>query len=129
MRWPKSGGRTPRNRWARRTPGRRPACQQPLDGGHIAHALLGSRRADWLGKAALALMVVLGLLVWSGLLFWALFVFLVGGTRGARTDDDATPLDPSRRALAFAAFAILALILLPLPHVLAPTLSVYCPYL
>ncbi len=64
----------------------------------------------------------------AGLLFWALFVFIVGGTRGARTDDEATPLDASRRALAFASFAILALILLPLPHAVAPAVAVHCPY-
>ena len=100
-----------------------------LDGGHIAHALFGSRGAGWLGKLALAAMVALGLFVWPGLLFWAAFVFLVGGTRGARTDDDVTPLDRSRRALAWISFTLLALILLPLPHVLAPAIGVHCPYI
>lgn len=99
-----------------------------LDGGHVAHALLGRARADLVGKIALASMVLLGVFVWSGLLFWALFVYLVGGTRGAEPRDDATPLDGRRRALAWAAFALLAVILLPLPHALAPGLGVHCPY-
>lgn len=98
-----------------------------LDGGHIAHALLGTRRADRLGKATLAIMVLLGLFVWSGVLFWAAFVFLVGGTRGARTEDDTVPFDGSRRALAWASFAMLALILLPLPHVLPWRPGSACP--
>ncbi len=54
--------------------------------------------------------------------------FLMGGTRGARTDDDATPLDGRRQALAWASFALLALILAPLPHVLAPGIGIHCPY-
>ncbi len=99
-----------------------------LDGGHVAHALLGTSRADWLGKLALGAMVLLGLLVWSGLLFWALVVFVIGGTRGVAPQDDATPLDGRRRALAWASFALLALILAPLPHALAPGLGLHCPY-
>ncbi len=99
-----------------------------LDGGHIAHALLGSARAGWLGKLSLVAVALLGVFVWSGLLFWALLAYVVGGTQGARPRDDATPLDGGRRALAWASFALLALILLPLPHVLAPGLGVHCPY-
>lgn len=99
-----------------------------LDGGHVAHALLGARRADWVGKGALGAMVLLGVFVWTGLLFWAVFVYLVGGTRGAAPSDDATPLDGWRRALAWGAYALLAFILVPLPHVLAPALGVHCPY-
>ena len=100
-----------------------------LDGGHVAHALLGRARADWLGKAALLGMVALGLFVWSGLLFWALLVYLLAGRRGEPPQDDLTPLDGKRRALAWASFALLALILLPLPHALSPSLGLHCPYL
>ncbi len=99
-----------------------------LDGGHVAHALLGKARGDWIGKLALAAMVLLGLLVWSGLLFWALLVLLIGGTKGAEPQDDATPLDGRRRALAWVTFALLALILVPFPHLLAPGLGLHCPY-
>ena len=100
-----------------------------LDGGHVAHALLGTRRAARGGKLALAAMVLLGVFLWSGLLFWALLVFTMGGTRGVEPQDTATPLDARRHALAWVTFALLALILLPLPHVLAPGLGVHCPYL
>lgn len=99
-----------------------------LDGGHVAHALLGKARGDWIGKFALVAMVLLGLLVWSGLLFWALLILLIGGTKGAEPQDDTTPLDGRRRALAFATFALLALIIVPFPHVLAPGLGLHCPY-
>jgi membrane-associated protease RseP (regulator of RpoE activity) len=99
-----------------------------LDGGHVAHALLGKARGDWIGKFALVAMVLLGLLVWSGLLFWALLILLIGGTKGAEPQDDTTPLDGRRRALAFATFALLALIIAPFPHVLAPGLGLHCPY-
>ncbi|HSB20595.1 MAG TPA: site-2 protease family protein [Anaeromyxobacteraceae bacterium] len=100
-----------------------------LDGGHVAHALLGRARADWIGKAALIGMVALGLFVWSGLLLWALLVYLVAGRRGEPPQDDLTPLDGKRRVLAWASFALLALILLPLPHALSPALGLHCPYL
>jgi membrane-associated protease RseP (regulator of RpoE activity) len=100
-----------------------------LDGGHVAHALFGRERAQWLGKIALGAMVLLGVFVWSGLLLWAVIVYVVAGTRGAAPLDDQTPLDPRRRALAWASFAILALILLPFPHALSRGLGLHCPYL
>lgn len=100
-----------------------------LDGGHVAHALFGRARAEWLGTAALMGMVVLGLFVWSGLLLWAVLVYAIAGKRGEPPQDDLTPLDGRRRALAWAVFAILALILLPLPHALSPALGLHCPYL
>ena len=96
----------------------------------MSRALLGARHADWVGKVALGAMVLLGLLfVWSDLLFWALFVFAVGGTRGIQALDDVTPLDGRRRVVALASFALVAVILSPLPHVLAPSLGVHCPCL
>ena len=43
--------------------------------------------------------------------------------------DDLTPLTPSRRWLGYAAFAILALILAPLPHTLWGAAGIHCPYM
>ena len=100
-----------------------------LDGGHIAHALFGRARADAVGRAALLAMVLLGLFVWSGLLFWSLVVFFIAGTAGMPPRDDVTTLNGWRRAIAWCSFALLALILLPFPHVLSSSLGLHCPYL
>ena len=100
-----------------------------LDGGHVARALLGQSRAYAVGRATLFGMVALGLFVWSGLLFWALMVFFIAGTPGVPPMEDITPIDPRRRALAWFSFALLALILLPFPHALAPGIGLHCPYL
>jgi membrane-associated protease RseP (regulator of RpoE activity) len=99
-----------------------------LDGGHIAHALFGRRRAQTVGNATLMALVGLGLFVWSGLLFWALVVFFIAGRPGMPPMEDVTPLDPRRRALAWSSFALLALILLPLPHAISPEIGLHCPY-
>lgn len=100
-----------------------------LDGGHIAHALFGRARAHVIGRATLFAMVGLGLFVWSGLLFWALIVFFIAGTAGMPPMEDVTPLGVRRRAVAWSAFALLALILLPVPHALSPQIGLHCPYL
>jgi membrane-associated protease RseP (regulator of RpoE activity) len=100
-----------------------------LDGGHVAHALLGRERAEWLGKGALGAMVLLGVFVWSGFLLWAMIVYVLAGMRGAVPLDDETPLDRARRALAWVSFALLALILLPFPHALSRGFGLHCPYL
>ncbi len=100
-----------------------------LDGGHIAHALFGRARAAWIGKLALGAMVVLGLFVWPGLITWALVVYFIAGRPGLPPLDDVTILDAKRRAVAWFAYALLALILLPLPHALSSTFGLHCPYL
>jgi len=41
---------------------------------------------------------------------------------------DLIPLDTSRQALGYLAFALLALILAPVPHGLYPTFGIHCPY-
>jgi membrane-associated protease RseP (regulator of RpoE activity) len=99
-----------------------------LDGGHIAHALFGRGRARTIGSATLVALVGLGLFVWSGLLFWALVVFFIAGTPGMPPMEDVTALDGRRRAIAWGSFALLALILLPLPHAISPEIGLHCPY-
>jgi membrane-associated protease RseP (regulator of RpoE activity) len=100
-----------------------------LDGGHIAHALFGRGRAQGIGSATLVALVALGLFVWSGLLFWALVVFFIAGSPGMPPMEDVTVLDGRRRAVAWGSFALLALILLPLPHAISPEIGLHCPYL
>jgi membrane-associated protease RseP (regulator of RpoE activity) len=99
-----------------------------LDGGHIAHAMFGRRAGDTIGSVAMWTLLLLGLFVWPGLLTWAIIVFFIA-SRGAPPLDDLTPLSPARRALGFAAFAILALIIAPLPHTLWEAAGLHCPYM
>ena len=99
-----------------------------LDGGHIAHAMFGQRAGETIGSVAMWTLLLLGLFVWPGLLMWALIVFFIAG-RGAPPLNDVTPLSPSRRRLGYASFAILALIITPLPHALWSAAGIHCPYL
>lgn len=99
-----------------------------LDGGHIAHALFGSRRAHTISVVALVSLFFLAFFVWPGLMMWAFIVFFIAGTRDTPAANDLTPLDPSRQALGYFAFALLALILVPVPHSLYGTFGMHCPY-
>lgn len=99
-----------------------------LDGGHIALAMFGRRAAQVIGSVAMWTLLLLGLFVWPGLLTWALIIFFIAG-RGAPPLDDFTPLTPERRVLGFVAFAILALILTPLPRTLWGGAGTGCPYM
>jgi Zn-dependent protease len=99
-----------------------------LDGGHIAHALFGSRRAGTISIIALVSLFSLAFFVWPGLLIWAFIVLFLAGGRDNPAVNDLTPLDPSRRALGYFAFALLALILVPVPHSFYGTFGIHCPY-
>lgn len=99
-----------------------------LDGGHIAHAIFGRRTGDTIGSVALWTLVLLGLFVWPGLLTWAVIVYFIAG-RAAAPLDDLTPITPARRWAGYAAFAVLVLILAPVPHALWDAAGIHCPYL
>ena len=99
-----------------------------LDGGHIAHAMFGQRAGETIGSVAMWTLLLLGLFVWPGLLTWAIIVFFIAG-HGAAPLNDVTPLKPSQRWLGYAAFAILALIITPLPHTLWSAAGIHCPYM
>lgn len=83
-----------------------------LDGGHILYAAVGrlQRRLAWPLWGALAL---LGF-VWPGWWLWCLFLLLLG-LRHPRLVDEAAPLDPPRRRLAWLALALFALGFMPEP--------------
>ncbi len=100
-----------------------------LDGGHIAHALFGPRRAHALSVLALGALFLLALLVWPGLLMWALIVFFIAGTYDAPTADDVTPVRTGRRLIGYLAFLLLLLILLPVPPALYREIGIHGPYL
>lgn len=100
-----------------------------LDGGHIAHAVFGPAGAHRVSLLAAGALLLLSLFVWPGLLFFAVLVLFFAGTHDAPSADDATPLPPGRKWLGYVNFAILLLILLPVPHNLFPHLGINCPYL
>ncbi len=99
-----------------------------LDGGHIAHAVLGRRNAYTLGITSLFLLVVMGLFIWSGLLFWAIIIFFIAGTRDNPPINDVTTLDRKRVVLAACALAMLLLIVVPIPHAFYASFGIHCPY-
>jgi membrane-associated protease RseP (regulator of RpoE activity) len=100
-----------------------------LDGGHMAHALLGRQRAYSAGVATLVALAVLGLFVWGGLLFWALIIYFIAGTRDAPPLNDVSRLDRGRVVLGALAFALLLAILLPVPPSLYAPFGIHSPYL
>jgi hypothetical protein len=54
-----------------------------LDGGHISHALFGSRDARGISLVAMISLFLLAPFVWPRFMFWAFIVFFVAGTRDA----------------------------------------------
>jgi membrane-associated protease RseP (regulator of RpoE activity) len=99
-----------------------------LDGGHMAHALFGSRQAHGLSMVALALLFLLALFVWPGLMFWAFIVFFIAGTHDAPAANDVSRVGPARTALGYFTFLLLLLIIVPVPHALYETIGLHCPY-
>ena len=86
-----------------------------LDGGHVAHALLG-RRQRWVGALFLAAMVPMGF-VWWGWWFWGLVALALG--RGKLSSpgvvQDQVGLDRPRRSVAWGLAAVFLVILPPVP--------------
>ena len=100
-----------------------------LDGGHIAHAMLGARRGHAISVGGLMTLFALALFVWPGLMTWAFIVWFIAGDRDAPPLNDVTPLDAGRQVLGWLVFVLLAAILIPVPHALYPTFGIHCPYL
>jgi membrane-associated protease RseP (regulator of RpoE activity) len=100
-----------------------------LDGGHIAHALFGSRKAHTISVVALVSLFALALFVWPGLMFWALIVFFIASTHDAPAANDVTPVDLPRRALGYFAFLLLLLIIVPVSRSLYEAIGIHSPYL
>jgi membrane-associated protease RseP (regulator of RpoE activity) len=98
-----------------------------LDGGHTARAMFGQRIGTAISTLAMWSLLALALFVWPGLLMWALIVFFIAG-RGTPPLNDLVPISAGRKWLGYATFAILILILVPLPHALWSEAGIYCPY-
>jgi membrane-associated protease RseP (regulator of RpoE activity) len=100
-----------------------------LDGGHMSHALFGSRNARGVSMMAMASLFLLALFVWPGLMFWAFIVFFIAGTHDAPAANDVTPVGLSRKVLGYFTLLLLLLIIVPVPHSLYETIGLHCPYL
>jgi membrane-associated protease RseP (regulator of RpoE activity) len=100
-----------------------------LDGGHISHALFGTRKAHGVSMAALGALFLLALFVWPGLMMWAFIVFFIAGTHDAPAANDVTPVGFAREALGYFSFLLLLLIIVPVPHALYETIGIHSPYL
>ncbi len=100
-----------------------------LDGGHISHALFGSRRAHGVSMVALAGLFLLALFVWPGLMFWAFIVFFIAGTHDAPAANDVSPVGWPRQLLGYFAFLLLLLIIVPVPRLFSQMIGLHSPYL
>jgi membrane-associated protease RseP (regulator of RpoE activity) len=100
-----------------------------LDGGHISHALFGSRHARAISMVAMVCLFLLALFVWPGLMFWAFIVFFIAGMRDAPAANDLTPVGFLRQALGYFTFFLLLLIIVPVPHSLYEAMSAHSSYL
>jgi membrane-associated protease RseP (regulator of RpoE activity) len=99
-----------------------------LDGGHVAYALFGRRRAETLGWVAFFLLVTLGIFYWSGWLTWAILIFFLGGVKHEPALNELPEPGWLRRAVGTLAFVLLFLIMAPVPHRFMTTLGIICPY-
>jgi membrane-associated protease RseP (regulator of RpoE activity) len=100
-----------------------------LDGGHMSHALLGTRKARGVGIAAMALLFALALFVWPGLLMWAFIVFFIAGTRDVPAANDVSPVGAARQMVGSFTFLLLLLIIVPVPHSLSEVIGVHSRYI
>jgi len=100
-----------------------------LDGGHMSHAMFGSRKARSGSVVAMACLFLLALFVWPGLMIWAIIVFFIAGVRDAPAANDVTSVGLGRKVLGWFTFLLLALIIVPVPRALYEVIGLHCPYL
>src|SRR5207244_3680094 len=77
---------------------------------------LAGRRRRPVGILSVAGLILMGLLTWSpNWLVWAARLFLLIGFHHGAILDDVTPLSPGRRAVGFACFVLMVLLVPPVP--------------
>jgi membrane-associated protease RseP (regulator of RpoE activity) len=99
-----------------------------LDGGHTARAMFGTKYGRVISNIAMWSLFLLALFFWPGLMMWAIIVFFIAGDSTPPLND-VTPITRGRRWLGYFTFAILALILIPLPLSWWNAIGIYCPYI
>jgi len=86
-----------------------------LDGGHVTFALLGEERALRFSRLVSWGLFAAGLLLsWNWLVWWVITRYFVGPRHPAPLDVHE-PLDPRRRAVAWAALVLFVLTFIPVP--------------
>jgi membrane-associated protease RseP (regulator of RpoE activity) len=85
-----------------------------LDGGHVLYAVLG-RRAQWVGRAVVVMLVVLGVFSFLGWLVWALLAWKVIRTTHPPVVYPHVPLDRPRTWVAWVSLAMFVVTFVPLP--------------
>ena len=93
-----------------------------LDGGHIVHAMFGQRTAVIIGQIARLLLLILSF-IREEFLFWAIILLFVPLVDEPALND-VTELDNQRDFMGLMSMALLLLIILPLPQVLANLLQI-----
>ncbi|BAY89042.1 hypothetical protein NIES3275_10450 [Microchaete diplosiphon NIES-3275] len=93
-----------------------------LDGGHIVHAIFGQRTAIAIGQTARLLLLLLSL-IQSEYLFWAIILWLIPLIDEPALND-VTDLDNGRDILGLISMALLVIIVLPLPQLMANLLQI-----
>lgn len=86
-----------------------------LDGGHVAYAMLGARRAKVLANAVIALLIGGGLLYARQWFMWGIIAWFVAGTGHPPALDQGAGIGPTRTALGWLALLILVAIVAPWP--------------
>jgi membrane-associated protease RseP (regulator of RpoE activity) len=84
-----------------------------LDGGHISYALLGLKSRK-VANFFLVIFFVMGIFFWAGWLIWAIIILFLG-LKHPPVVDEATPLSPGRRIIAFVIVLIFILSFIPDP--------------
>ncbi len=93
-----------------------------LDGGHIVHAMFGQRTAVVIGQIARLLLLILSF-IREEFLLWAIILLFVPLIDEPALND-VTELDNKRDFIGLMSMALLLLIVLPLPQVLANLLQI-----
>jgi len=93
-----------------------------LDGGHIVHAMFGQRTAVVIGQIARLLLLILSF-IREEFLLWAIILLFVPLIDEPALND-VTELDNKRDFMGLMSMALLLLIVLPLPQVLANLLQI-----
>ena len=85
-----------------------------LDGGHVVYALFG-RGHRKIARLFFVIVLGLGFLGWQGWFLWAFLLGFVLRVDHPDTQDSDTPLDPVRKAAAWATIGIFVVTFMPVP--------------